>query len=97
MQVSATVVVCPAVTVTDVSCAHGSSCGFPDPFTVSMYGERPEIWYVPGDSHAEILPEDPTWTATCRCPAAVKVTVPGMGGVRRAWSSGRARWAAFPR
>jgi hypothetical protein len=36
------VVVCLAVTVTDVSCAHGSTCAGPDPLTVSMNGERPE-------------------------------------------------------
>jgi hypothetical protein len=39
---TSTLVVCPAVMVTDAGCEHGSACGFPDP--VSMSGERPDTW-----------------------------------------------------
>jgi len=82
MQVTVMVAVCPAVIFADNGCEHGGSCSFPlaaDPLLVSMLGERPETWYVPGGSHTEKVPEAPTWTLTPRCPAAVKVTEPGMG------------------
>ncbi len=70
------VAVCPAVIFADEGCEHGSFCSLPrDPLLVSMKGERPETWYVPGGSRTEKVPEVPTWTATCRWPAAVKVTV----------------------
>jgi hypothetical protein len=79
MQVTAMVAVCPAVTVTEVGCEHGSSCHFPDPLPVSMSGERPDTWYRPGGNQAEKAPEDSAWALTWRWPAAVKVTVPAMG------------------
>jgi hypothetical protein len=78
MQVSVMVVVLPAVTVADAGCEHGSSRVFP-PSTSMMDGERPETWYRPGGSGTVKRPEDPVVTETGRCPAAVMVTVPGMG------------------
>jgi len=51
-----------------------------DPLLTSMIrGDRPETWYLPGGNCTENLPEGPARTLTRRCPAAVKVTVPGMG------------------
>jgi hypothetical protein len=59
--VTVTLAVCPAVTFADKGCEHGSSSWFPlDPLLVSMKGEPPETWYVPGDSRTENFPEDPT-------------------------------------
>jgi hypothetical protein len=79
-QATVMVAVCPAAIFADKGCEHGSSCSLPpDPLLVSVEGERPETWYVPGGSGTEKVPEVPTWTATCRWPAAVKVTVPGIG------------------
>jgi hypothetical protein len=85
MQVSVMVAVCSAVMVTVRGCEHGSSRPGALPLPAgaveasSMFGDRPETWYLPGGSQAENLPEAPTVIVTRLRPAAVKVTVPGMG------------------
>src|SRR5580692_4760457 len=68
-----------ALTVTDNGCEQVCSRYLPEPVTVSTFGERPATWYRPGGSQAENFPDAPTPTWTGRCPAAVKVTVPGIG------------------
>jgi hypothetical protein len=75
-----TAAVRPAATIADKGGEHGGSCLFPlaSPL-VSMEGDRPETWYLPGGSPTENLPDEVTWTVTCRCLTSVKVTVPEIG------------------
>ncbi len=72
-------VACRALTVTDDGCEQVCSRSLPAPVTVSTSGERPATWYRPTGSQAENVPDARTPTSTGRCPAAVKVTVPGIG------------------
>ena len=79
MQMTEMAAACRALTVTDNGCEQVCSRSLPESVTVSTSGERPATRYRPGGSDAENLPDAPTPTWTGRCPAAVKVTVPGIG------------------
>src|SRR5580700_5404071 len=79
MQTTEMAAACRALTVTDNGCEQVCSRYLPESVTVSMSGERPATWYRPGGSQTENFPDVPTPTWTGRCPAAVNVTVPGIG------------------